>query len=191
MLAFGLLVISSPIVALSALALRLESPGPVFFYQKRGGLQGKPFTVIKLRTLLHTAGKDKNVPQVVPDDPRLTRVGHWLRRFSIDELPQLINVLRGEMALVGPRPHALPHDRLYRGLIPGYDERYRVKPGLTGWAQVHGLRGPTQTIDKMEERVKYDRYYVQHRSLWLDIKIMLRTVLTVFPIKKPEDEGLR
>jgi putative colanic acid biosynthesis UDP-glucose lipid carrier transferase len=134
--------------------------------------------VYKFRTMTVREDGDQ-VIQVRPDDRRVTRVGAWLRRTSVDELPQLFNVLRGSMSLVGPRPHAVVHNELYRRQISGYMMRHKVRPGITGWAQVHGLRGETDTIDKMEARVRYDLEYLSNWSLVLDFKILLKTIFVV------------
>lgn len=178
-LAFFALLVLSPLLLLIALAIRLESPGPVIFRQERGGRYGKPFEIIKFRTMVAEACEAMWVEQARPGDPRITPLGHWLRRTSIDELPQLLNVLRGEMSIVGARPHALTHDSYYRHHIREYDRRMTMKPGLTGWAQVNGLRGHTATIDAMRARVEHDLYYVKHWSLALDLRIMLRTFKVV------------
>jgi lipopolysaccharide/colanic/teichoic acid biosynthesis glycosyltransferase len=125
------------------------------------------------------AGQDLSVPQARRNDPRVTRVGHFLRRTSLDELPQLINVLRGDMSLVGPRPHAIAHDEKYAPLIDRYLARHRVKPGITGWAQVNGLRGETDTLEKMEQRLEYDLYYIENWSPLLDLQILCRTLAVI------------
>ncbi|UWU74816.1 exopolysaccharide biosynthesis polyprenyl glycosylphosphotransferase [Bradyrhizobium huanghuaihaiense] len=158
-----------------AMAVTLDRPGPVFFRQWRGGRDGQRFQIWKFRTM--TCLEDGNdVRQASPNDARVTRVGRVLRKTSIDELPQLLNVLRGDMSLVGPRPHALAHDAIYSRLITEYAERQSVKPGITGWAQVNGCRGETRDIAAMERRVKRDLQYVRHWSLRFDIVIMLKTV---------------
>ncbi len=172
------LVLLAPLMAVIALAVRISSPGPVFFKQVRYGHSGQAINVYKFRTM-YVHQPDGELKQATRDDARITPVGRVLRRLSLDELPQLINVLLGHMSLVGPRPHAAEHNELYRKLIHGYMLRYSVKPGLTGWAQVNGLRGETDTIEKMVKRVEYDRYYIQNWSLWLDIKILFRTALLI------------
>jgi putative colanic acid biosynthesis UDP-glucose lipid carrier transferase len=166
-----LLIPAAAIVACAALAIRAESPGPVLFRQTRVGRHGRRFRILKLRTLTRRAGGG----QVMPGDPRLTRVGRWLRRSSLDELPQLLNVLRGEMSLVGPRPHALRDDLRFRRLQPGYDARRQVRPGLTGWAQVNGCRGAVRRADQLYRRTRHDLAYVAGRSLPWDLAILLRT----------------
>jgi Undecaprenyl-phosphate glucose phosphotransferase len=170
------LTLLSPLMLVIALAIRLDSSGPVFFRQKRLGFNNAVFDIWKFRTMYADAGKATKTVQATRDDPRVTRVGRILRRTSLDELPQLFNVLNGTMSLVGPRPHAIDHNEEYARQIRGYFARHRVKPGITGWAQVHGLRGETRSLDRMEQRVKYDVEYSENWSLWLDIRILLRTV---------------
>jgi lipopolysaccharide/colanic/teichoic acid biosynthesis glycosyltransferase len=168
----------APLFALISCMLILESPrSSVIFRQTRSGLEGRPFTIFKFRTLRDIS--DKNLIQVQLNDPRVTAIGKVLRRTSLDELPQLINVLRGEMSLVGPRPHAVQHDEYYSRTITQYELRYTVKPGMTGWAQVNGLRGATSNLRFMEERVRYDLEYISNWSVILDIKILFLTILAV------------
>ena len=158
-----------------ALLVKLGSRGPAIFIQRRYGIDGREIDVYKFRTMRE--GGDVDVPiQAIKDDPRVTRLGHFLRRTSMDELPQLFNVLKGEMSIVGPRPHAVAHNEQYRTLIKQYMLRHKVKPGMTGWAQVNGWRGETDTLEKMEQRVLYDLEYIRNWSLGLDLKIMLLTV---------------
>jgi putative colanic acid biosynthesis UDP-glucose lipid carrier transferase len=165
-----------PILALIALAIKLDSPGPVFFRQRRYGFNNNAIVVWKFRTMKADMVRDDTVvPQATRNDPRVTRVGRFLRRTSLDELPQIFNVLRGEMSLVGPRPHAVAHNEQYAKIIDDYLSRHRVKPGITGWAQVNGLRGETDTPEKMRERVQFDLYYIDNWSFWLDLKIMALT----------------
>jgi len=171
------LVALTPLLLAVAVLISLDSPGPVFFVQRRFGFNQKPFRIIKFRTM-RTLDDGAVVPQAVRDDPRLTRVGRWLRRWNIDEIPQLFNVLTGDMSLVGPRPHALSHDRDYEQRISLYARRHNVKPGITGWAQINGFRGVTDTDEKMRKRVEYDLFYIDNWSLWLDLKIIARTVLS-------------
>jgi exopolysaccharide biosynthesis polyprenyl glycosylphosphotransferase len=167
-----------PLLLIVAIAIKLDSRGPVLFRQSRRGLHGHPFKIIKFRTM--SVMEDGSiVQQAKRADSRVTRVGRWLRRTSIDELPQLINVIRGEMSLVGPRPHALAHDEFYGQLIENYDGRQAVKPGITGWAQVNGARGETPEISDMRRRVELDLWYVRHRSLRLDIRIIVLTAVQV------------
>ncbi|WFU39453.1 undecaprenyl-phosphate glucose phosphotransferase [Bradyrhizobium sp. CB82] len=177
----ALLILASPLMLASALLIKLGSRGPVFFTQARTGFSGVPFRIFKFRTLT-TMDDGPTVKQVSRNDDRLTRVGRWLRRTSIDELPQLINILRGEMSLVGPRPHAAAHTDYYGQLIANYAYRHHVKPGLTGWAQVNGFRGET-TLSQMKARVDHDLWYIDNWSLWLDVKILLKTcvVLLISP----------
>ena len=172
-----LLVLFLPVIAIIALAISIFSPGPIFFYQKRGGLQGKAFPIIKFRTMQKEAALDASVPQAIPNDPRLTALGTFLRRHSLDELPQLFNVVRGEMSLVGPRPHAVHHDTLFEKQCKDYALRFRVKPGLTGWAQVNGYRGLIHTDEDIRHRTECDNYYIDHWSPWLEIRILFKTLL--------------
>jgi putative colanic acid biosynthesis UDP-glucose lipid carrier transferase len=169
-----LFAILAPALALIAILIRLDSPGPAFFRQQRIGQGGRAFDIFKFRTM-HVIENGSNVVQVRKDDARVTRIGRWLRRTSLDELPQLINVVLGEMSLVGPRPHATFHDRRYAALIENYSLRHSVKPGITGWAQVHGLRGPTPALKAMKSRVRYDIWYARHASFALDLIILFRT----------------
>lgn len=173
------LAIALPIMATIAIAIKLDSPGPVFFKQRRHGLNRRVIEVLKFRsmTVMENGG---DVRQASRSDSRVTRVGNFLRRTSLDELPQLINVLRGEMSLIGPRPHALVHDDQYGEMLERYANRHQVKPGMTGWAQVNGFRGPTETPDKMAQRVEYDLAYIDSWSLWLDLKILALTLLVGF-----------
>ncbi|MFB9268829.1 undecaprenyl-phosphate glucose phosphotransferase [Bradyrhizobium erythrophlei] len=170
---FALLMLA-PLIITAAILVKLDSAGPVIFRQSRRGFNGKPFEIWKFRSMRVTENGNK-ITQAKKQDSRVTRVGRFLRKTSIDELPQLWNVLRGEMSLVGPRPHALAHDNYYDQLISKYVYRHHMKPGLTGWAQVNGFRGETPTIDLMEKRVEYDVWYVSNWSIWLDIRIIFRT----------------
>jgi len=172
------LVLLAPLLAVIALAVKLDSPGPVFFRQRRHGYNHRVIRVFKFRTMNVLEDGDK-VVQARKDDGRITRVGIFLRRTSLDELPQLLNVLSGEMSLVGPRPHALAHNDHYAEIIEGYAQRHRVKPGITGWAQVNGFRGLTDTPELMRQRMEYDLHYIESWSLWLDFEIMIRTVIEV------------
>lgn len=168
----------SPVMLAIALAVRFDSPGPVLFRQRRYGERGLPIVVHKFRSMRVAQPGDagEGVRQARSGDERITPVGGFLRRTSLDELPQLFDVLLGTMSLVGPRPHAAEHNELYRRLIPGYMLRHSVKPGITGWAQINGLRGLTDTPDKMQRRVEFDRYYIAHWSLWLDVRILAKTI---------------
>ncbi len=169
----------APLLLLIAALVKLDSPGPILFRQARQGFNNNVITVLKFRTMVHRREAEQGVPQATRDDKRVTRLGRILRRTSLDELPQLFNVLRGDMSLVGPRPHAVAHNQLYSGLIDDYLGRHRVQPGITGWAQVNGLRGETDTVDKMQRRVEHDLAYIDNWSVFLDLQIM---VLTVFSI---------
>lgn len=169
------LVAFSPLLAAIALAIRIDSPGPVLFRQKRYGFANNEFTVFKFRTMRHRPVEEPGVPQATRNDPRITRLGAFLRRTSLDELPQLLNVLKGDMSLVGPRPHAVAHNVQFAQVIDDYLSRHRVKPGITGWAQINGLRGETDTPEKMRARVEHDLHYIDNWSLMLDLKILLLT----------------
>ncbi|MYM32520.1 undecaprenyl-phosphate glucose phosphotransferase [Duganella sp. CY15W] len=177
-LALLIQILLLPLMLLIALAVKLSSPGPVIFRQRRYGLYGEEIIVYKFRSMTVT-DDGATVVQARVNDARVTRVGGFLRRTSLDELPQFINVLQGRMSIVGPRPHAVAHNELYRKLIKGYMLRHKVKPGITGWAQVNGLRGETDTLDKMEARVHYDLDYLRKWSLWLDVWIIFKTVHVV------------
>jgi Undecaprenyl-phosphate glucose phosphotransferase len=174
------LIMLLPLFLAIAAAIRIESPGPILFRQERHGLNNRKFTIYKFRSMTHAACADTEVRQAVRDDKRVTRVGRFLRRTSLDELPQLLNVLDGSMSLVGPRPHALSHNVDYAARIDRYSARHRVRPGITGWAQVNGFRGETETLDKMIARVEHDIYYTENWSLLLDIKILCLTVIRCF-----------
>jgi Undecaprenyl-phosphate glucose phosphotransferase len=171
------LILLTPALLVAAALIKLDSPGPVFFLQRRLGFNQRPFRIIKLRTM-RTLDDGPEIRQVRKDDPRVTRVGAWLRRWNIDELPQLFNVIMGDMSLVGPRPHALSHDREFEQRVSLYARRHNVKPGITGWAQIHGFRGEIDTDDKIRRRVEHDLYYIDNWSLALDLQIMLRTVIS-------------
>jgi putative colanic acid biosysnthesis UDP-glucose lipid carrier transferase len=166
----------APLLAVIAVMVKLSSPGPVFFKQKRKGIDGRQFEIYKFRSMKVHQETHGQITQARRGDKRVTKVGAFLRRTSLDELPQFINVLRGEMSVVGPRPHALEHDDIYKGLVKGYMHRYRIKPGITGWAQVNGFRGETDRIEKMSGRVKLDLYYMQHWTFGLDMKIVVLTL---------------
>lgn len=170
-----LLIVLSPLLAIVALVVALESPGPIIFRQRRTGLCGEIFYIYKFRTM-SVVEDGLFIRQAVHHDSRVTRVGRILRRYSIDELPQLFNVLKGEMSLVGPRPHALAHDDVYRRVISVYGARHSVKPGITGWAQINGWRGGTPDVNDMLKRIEFDLWYINHWSLWLDVKILFLTL---------------
>jgi putative colanic acid biosynthesis UDP-glucose lipid carrier transferase len=173
------LILLAPLMLVIALAVKFSSPGPVIFKQRRYGLYGEEIYVYKFRSMT-VADDGPVVVQAKKNDQRITKVGGFLRRTSLDELPQFINALQGRMSIVGPRPHAVAHNEQYRKLIKGYMLRHKVKPGITGWAQVNGLRGETATLDKMEARIQYDLDYLRNWSVWLDLWIILKTVKVVF-----------
>ena len=177
-LSLAALVLLLPLFALIALAVVWDSGEPVFFRQRRIGQHGKVFYIHKFRTM-HVLEDGARIVQAVRGDARITRVGHFLRVTSLDELPQLWNVLKGEMSLVGPRPHAIAHDEYYSALIKNYHRRYAVKPGITGWAQVNGARGATPRLSDMQARIDFDIQYVERESLWLYLKILAHTPLAV------------
>ncbi len=169
-----MLILMAPLFLTIAVAIKYSSPGPVFFRQPRHGLNGRKFNVYKFRTMkLHN--ESGTLTQATQNDPRITPLGHFLRRTSLDELPQFFNVLIGDMSVVGPRPHALQHNDLYKNQVETYMLRHRVKPGITGWAQIHGYRGETDTLDKMAKRVQFDLYYIKHWSLSMDLQIIIWT----------------
>jgi len=172
-------IVLSPLLLLVALAIKLESKGPVFFKQRRYGLDGKEILVWKFRSM-NVIEDGHSIPQAKRDDPRVTRVGAFIRKYSIDELPQLINVLNGSMSLVGPRPHAVAHNEYYRDRVHGYMARHKIRPGITGWAQVNGCRGETKALENMQRRLRYDLEYIQNWSIALDVRILFKTFRTVF-----------
>ena len=174
-----ILILILPIMIIISIAILVTSPGPIIFKQRRYGLDSEEIIIYKFRTMRVLEDGEK-VTQAKKDDPRITRLGAFLRRTSLDELPQFINVLQGRMSVVGPRPHAVAHNEEYRKLVKGYMVRHKVKPGITGWAQVNGLRGETDTVDKMKARIEYDLDYLRHWSIGLDSIIILRTVIVVF-----------
>jgi putative colanic acid biosynthesis UDP-glucose lipid carrier transferase len=174
-----ILLLISPLLLLVAILVKLDSPGPVFFRQRRYGLDGEEIVVFKFRSMA-VAEDGAAITQATKNDPRLTRLGAFLRRTSLDELPQFVNVLQGRMSVVGPRPHAVAHNELYRKLIKGYMVRHKVRPGITGWAQVNGQRGETETLDKMQARIDFDLDYLRNWSLQLDLHIILKTIRLVF-----------
>ena len=177
------LVLLSPVMLATAIAIKLESKGPVFFKQKRHGFNNQLIEMYKFRSMRTDMADANAVKLVTKDDPRVTRVGKFIRKTSIDELPQLFNVLKGELSIVGPRPHALQakaNNQLYYEAVEGYFARHRVKPGMTGWAQIHGWRGETDTVEKIMQRVNHDLYYIENWSLWLDVKIVALTPISLF-----------
>jgi exopolysaccharide biosynthesis polyprenyl glycosylphosphotransferase len=178
LIAVPALLILSPLLLAVALIVRLDSAGPVLFRQTRLGRDGKAFGILKFRSMRVMENGDK-VVQAQKNDSRVTRSGKWLRSTSIDELPQLLNVVFGDMSIIGPRPHARAHDEHYATVIPHYTRRQSVKPGITGWAQIHGHRGETATVQAMRDRVDFDIWYANNATLFTDIEILLRTPLEV------------
>lgn len=179
----AILLLILPILIIIAIGVKLSSPGPIIFKQRRYGLDGKEILVYKFRSM-SVCEDGGEVTQATKNDQRVTKLGAFLRKSSLDELPQFINVLQGRMSVVGPRPHAVSHNEMYRKLIKGYMIRHKVKPGITGWAQVNGLRGETETLDKMKARIDFDLEYLRNWSLKLDIYIVFRTVSVVFKGEK-------
>ena len=179
LLSIAILLLISPVLLVIAAAVKLTSPGPVIFKQRRYGLEGEEILIYKFRSMTVTED-GPTIKQARKDDSRITPLGGFLRRTSLDELPQFINVLQGRMSIVGPRPHAVAHNELYRKLIKGYMVRHKVKPGITGWAQVNGYRGETETLDKMQGRIDYDLDYLRNWSLRLDLTIIIKTVQLMF-----------
>jgi len=176
LLAALILLATAPLMLLIAIGVKLSSPGPIFFGQLRGGLHGERIWVWKFRTMKRHAETPGKITQALPGDSRITALGAFLRRTSLDELPQFFNVLKGDMSIVGPRPHAVEHDEFYQRQIDAYMLRHHVKPGITGWAQINGWRGETGELEKMEMRVKHDLYYINNWSLWFDLRIIFMTV---------------
>jgi Undecaprenyl-phosphate glucose phosphotransferase len=178
-----LLIAFAPLMAITALLIKLDSRGPILFVQQRFGLNNESIPVLKFRTMYIDRGDQSGAQRTTQHDPRVTRVGRVIRALSIDELPQLINVLRGEMSVVGPRPHAIAmraaEGVLYGEAVVQYFHRHRVRPGITGWAQVNGLRGEVDTLAKAHARVVHDLFYIEHWSPWLDLKILLKTIATL------------
>jgi putative colanic acid biosynthesis UDP-glucose lipid carrier transferase len=182
-LASLIVALISPLLLAIAVGVKLSSPGPVIFRQRRNGLDGGEIWVYKFRSML-TQDNGTVVAQATKDDARVTPFGAFLRRTSLDELPQFFNVLQGRMSIVGPRPHAVAHNEMYRELIRAYMVRHKVRPGITGWAQINGLRGETETIDKMKARVEFDLEYLRNWSLGLDLQIIVRTIRVAFIDRK-------
>jgi undecaprenyl-phosphate galactose phosphotransferase/putative colanic acid biosynthesis UDP-glucose lipid carrier transferase len=176
------LAMLSPLLLTVAALVKIDSSGPVIFKQRRSGLDGREFRILKFRTM-HVMEDGASVAQARCQDSRVTRVGRLLRRSSLDELPQLINIIKGEMSLVGPRPHPISLDDKFQGQIPSYVLRFTVKPGLTGWAQVNGARGETAQLVAMEKRVALDLWYIKNWSPALDLKIILRTLIVIWVFK--------
>jgi putative colanic acid biosysnthesis UDP-glucose lipid carrier transferase len=178
-LALVILILISPLLVLIAAMVKLSSPGPVFFKQRRYGAKGEEVVIYKFRSM-SVCEDGREVPQARKCDPRVTKIGAFLRRTSLDELPQFINVLQGRMSIVGPRPHAIAHNEQYRKIIGSYMLRHRAKPGITGWAQINGWRGETDTLEKMERRVEHDLFYLANWSFWLDLRIIILTIFKGF-----------
>ena len=177
-LSIVILILVSPVMVAVAIAVKLSSPGPILFKQRRSGLNDQNIMVYKFRSM-NVTENGPQIKQAQVNDPRVTPVGAFIRRTSLDELPQFFNVLQGHMSIVGPRPHAIAHNELYRDQIQEYRRRHMMKPGITGWAQVHGFRGETETIEKMKKRIEYDLEYLNNWSIWLDFKIILRTIFVL------------
>ncbi len=179
-LALGAIILLSPAILTVALLVKLTSKGPIIFKQRRYGLDGRSINVYKFRSMKVHNESSEGLTQATQGDSRITGVGNFIRKSSLDELPQLFNVLQGKLSLVGPRPHAIQHNEYYKDLVPQYMQRHMVKPGITGWAQVSGFRGETDTLDKMEKRVEYDLYYIENWSIAFDLKILWLTVFRGF-----------
>lgn len=175
-----ILMMIAPVCIAIALAIKLTSPGPVLFKQYRTGINGKRFKVYKFRSMVVHRERAGEVTQAKRNDTRITKVGSFLRKTSLDELPQFFNVMQGRMSIVGPRPHALAHNEYYKDLVESYMQRHKVKPGITGWAQVSGYRGETDTVEKMQKRVEYDLWYIENWSFWLDLRIIFLTIIKGF-----------
>jgi putative colanic acid biosynthesis UDP-glucose lipid carrier transferase len=176
-------VLLSPLLLAIAIAVKVSSKGPILFKQKRHGWNDEIIWIYKFRTMKVHQESHGEVTQAQKHDSRVTPIGRFLRKTSLDELPQFVNVLQGRMSVVGPRPHAIEHNGEYVKLIPKYALRHKVKPGITGWAQICGYRGETDTLDKMESRVKHDLYYLENWSIWLDLKIIFMTPLATIQNK--------
>ncbi len=174
LIALAALTLIAPLLLLLAVAVKLSSPGPVLYKQRRVGWRGEAFTIFKFRSMQHSPAAMPN-HQATRNDPRVTGFGRFLRKWSFDELPQFVNVLRGDMSIVGPRPLAPAQDEAYRRQIPGYDLRHQVRPGITGWAQIDGCRGETETLEKMQARVDHDLEYLLDWTIWRDLEIMRKT----------------
>lgn len=178
-LALLIVLVCSPLLLAIAVGVKLTSAGPVLFRQRRAGLAGETINILKFRSMVVHAEPAGRLTQARPADARVTPFGAWLRRTSLDELPQFFNVLAGDMSIVGPRPHALEHNEQYKVLVDRYMARHKIKPGITGWAQINGYRGETDTLEKMQKRIEYDLHYIEHWSLWLDLKIIAKTIVKV------------
>lgn len=175
------IIVLIPVWIIVSLWIALTSPGGVFFRQKRTGRDGKDFNMYKFRSMV--VNDEADTLQAGSTDPRITPVGRFIRQSSIDELPQLFNVIKGDMSIIGPRPHMVKHTEKYSELIPNYMARHRMKPGLTGYAQIKGFRGATPNVEDMQRRVDADNYYIDHFSLWMDLKILTQTILRMLCLK--------
>lgn len=175
------IIVLIPVWIIVSLWIALTSPGGVFFCQKRTGRDGKDFNMYKFRSMV--VNDEADTLQAGSTDPRITPVGRFIRQSSIDELPQLFNVIKGDMSIIGPRPHMVKHTEMYSELIPSYMARHRMKPGLTGYAQIKGFRGATPNVEDMQRRVDADNYYIDHFSLWMDLKILTQTILRMLCLK--------
>jgi len=180
LLALVILLLISPLALLIAMAIKLTSTGPVLFKQKRHGWDGRVINVYKFRTMRSHTENSNCITQACKNDSRVTRLGRFLRQTSLDELPQFYNVLQGRMSIVGPRPHAIQHNEEFKEKVDKYMLRHMVKPGITGWAQINGYRGTTDTIEKMKKRIEYDLFYIENWSLWFDLKIIALTLIKGF-----------
>ncbi|MBE9490370.1 MAG: exopolysaccharide biosynthesis polyprenyl glycosylphosphotransferase, partial [Bacteroidetes bacterium] len=179
-LALLIIILISPLLVIIALSIRLTTKGPALFKQMRHGWDGKPIKVYKFRTMVVHKEEGGLVTQAKINDTRITKIGAFLRKTSLDELPQFFNVLQGRMSIVGPRPHPISLNENYKDLVDNYMKRHKVKPGITGWAQINGFRGETDTLDKMKKRIEYDLFYIENWSIWFDFKIIIKTILHGF-----------
>lgn len=179
-LGFVIFTMMLPVICVIAIAVKLSSPGPILFKQYRHGLDGRRINVYKFRTMKVHKEEEGQITQASQNDNRVTKIGGFLRKTSLDELPQFFNVIQGKMSIVGPRPHAIAHNEHYKELVESYMKRHKVKPGITGWAQVNGYRGETDTVDKMKKRVEYDLFYIENWSLMFDLKIIFLTMFKGF-----------
>ena len=179
-IALVIILLISPLLLLISLFIKFTSTGPILFKQMRHGWDGKQIKIYKFRTMLVHSEDNGAVTQAKINDVRITKLGAFLRKTSLDELPQFFNVLQGRMSIVGPRPHAVEHNDYYKEHIDSYMKRHKVKPGITGWAQINGFRGETDTLDKMKKRVEYDLFYIENWSVWFDLKIIIKTIFHGF-----------
>ncbi len=179
-LAFLIVIVISPVLIIVALVIKVTSSGPILFKQKRDGWDGQTIRIYKFRSMVSHVEMEGIITQAKKNDVRITKVGAFLRKTSLDELPQFFNVLQGRMSIVGPRPHAIAHNEQYKELIDSYMRRHKVKPGITGWAQINGFRGETDTLDKMKKRIEFDLFYIENWSLWFDLRIIFITIFKGF-----------